>query len=257
MESYTELADLYDTFMDNVPYEDWMKRIQKVLKKENINDGLLLDLGCGTGTLTEMLAKAGFDLIGIDNSSAMLQKAQEKTLASGSDILYLNQDMRAFELFGTVRGIICICDAVNYILDPEELLEVFRLVNNYLDPEGVFLFDFNTKTKYKRVGSQTIAEDREDCAFIWDNYYDEKEAINEYALTLFKEVAGGLYEREMEVHYQRGYTLEEIRDLIERSGLRFVSATDETNGPVTKDSERIFVVAREHGKTDRIKRKEL
>ena len=94
--------------------------------------------------------------------------------------------MREFELYGTVRAAVSVCDSVNYITEPDDLREVFRLVNNYLDPGGVFIFDFNTDYKYREVlGEQTIAEDRGECSFIWDNYYYEEERINEYDLTLF------------------------------------------------------------------------
>ena len=193
MEAYTSFASVYDTFMDNVPYEKWGSYICSMLCKYGINDGIVLDLGCGTGTMTEFLAGYGYDMIGVDNSEDMLELAMEKRLKSGHDILYLLQDMRAFELYGTVRAVVSVCDSVNYMTEPEDLREVFRLVNNYLDPGGIFLFDFNTDYKYREVmGDCTIAEDRGDCSFIWDNYYYEEEQINEYDLTLFiREAAAG------------------------------------------------------------------
>ena len=147
MEAYTSFASVYDTFMDNIPYEEWAEYITKLLKEYKIADGLVLDLGCGTGSMTELLAKAGYDMIGIDNAEEMLEIAMEKRAVSGHDILYLLQDMREFELYGTVRAIVSVCDSINYILEEEELLEVFRLVNNYLDPKGMFVFDFNTTYK--------------------------------------------------------------------------------------------------------------
>ena len=186
MEAYTSFARVYDTFMDNVPYKEWADYLGKILKEYGIDDGLVLDLGCGTGSMTEMLASSGYDMIGVDNAEEMLEIAMEKKVESGHDILYLLQDMREFELYGTVRAVISACDSVNYITDDEDLTEVFRLVNNYLDPEGLFVFDFNTEYKYREIlGEQTIAEDREECSFIWDNYYDKDERINEYELTLF------------------------------------------------------------------------
>ena len=186
MEAYTSFARVYDIFMDNVPYNEWADYLGKILKEYGIDDGLVLDLGCGTGNMTEMLASSGYDMIGVDNAEEMLEIAMEKKVESGHDILYLLQDMREFELYGTVRAVISACDSVNYITDDEDLTEVFRLVNNYLDPEGLFVFDFNTEYKYREIlGEQTIAEDREECSFIWDNYYDEDERINEYELTLF------------------------------------------------------------------------
>ena len=256
MEAYTSFASVYDTFMDNVPYEKWGSYICGMLCKYGINDGIVLDLGCGTGTMTEFLAGYGYDMIGVDNSEDMLELAMEKRLKSGHDILYLLQDMRAFELYGTVRAVVSVCDSVNYMTEPEDLREVFRLVNNYLDPGGIFLFDFNTDYKYREVmGDCTIAEDRGDCSFIWDNYYYEEEKINEYDLTLFiREAAAGegtgqLYRKYTETHYQRGYTLDEIKELLQSAGLIFREAHDmETGREVSEKSERICVIAEESGK---------
>ena len=212
MEAYTSFARVYDTFMDNVPYKEWADYLGKILKEYGIDDGLVLDLGCGTGNMTEMLASSGYDMIGVDNAEEMLEIAMEKKVESGHDILYLLQDMREFELYGTVRAVISACDSVNYITDDEDLTEVFRLVNNYLDPEGLFVFDFNTEYKYREIlGEQTIAEDREECSFIWDNYYDKDERINEYELPLFvrDEEQPQLYRKYQEEHFQRAYTLEQ------------------------------------------------
>ena len=142
MEAYTSFARVYDTFMDNIPYEEWCEYLTGLMREYGVRDGLVLDLGCGTGNMTELLAKAGYDMIGADNAEEMLEIAMEKRDKSGYDILYLLQDMREFELYGTVRAVISVCDSVNYITEPEELQEVFRLVNNYLDPKGVFVFDF-------------------------------------------------------------------------------------------------------------------
>lgn len=251
MEAYTSFAEVYDTFMDNVPYEEWAEYLAELLREYDIEDGLVLDLGCGTGSLTEILATKGYDMIGADGSAEMLEIAMEKKAQSGHDILYLLQDMREFELYGTVRAVVSVCDCVNYITDEKELEQVFRLVNNYLDPEGIFIFDFNTEYKYKEIlGEQTIAEDREDCSFIWDNYYYEDESMNEYELTLFiKEQDSNLYRKYQEMHYQKAYTLDAMRELIEWSGLEFVTAYDAyTRKAPTETSERICVVAREHGK---------
>ena len=250
MEAYTGFAAVYDTFMDNIPYEEWTEYLAELLAEYEVTDGIVLDLGCGTGTLTELLAARGFDMIGVDNSEEMLEIAMEKRAESGSDILYLLQDMREFELYGTVRAVISICDSLNYITEEVELEEVFRLVNNYLDPGGVFVFDFNTVYKYREViGDQTIAESREACSFIWDNYYYEEEQINEYELSLFIREEEDLYRRYVETHFQKGYELETVRSLLERSGMEFVTAYDAfTKNPPTTESERIYVIAKERGK---------
>lgn len=250
MEAYTSFAEVYDTFMDNVPYEAWADRLESILKEQGISEGLVLDLGCGTGSMTEELAGRGYDMIGVDVSEEMLELAMKKREESGHEILYLLQDMREFELYGTVRAVVSVCDSINYITEEEDLETCFRLVNNYLDPGGLFVFDFNTEYKYREVlGQQTIAEDREEQSFIWDNYYYEEEKINEYELTLFIKEEGDLYRKYQETHFQKAYDLETIRTLLGRAGLVFVAAFDGyTKEPSGDQSERICVVAREKGK---------
>ncbi len=250
MEAYTSFARVYDTFMDNIPYEEWAKYLTALLREYGVTEGLMLDLGCGTGTMTEMLADQGYDMIGVDYSEDMLEIAMEKRAESGHDILYLLQDMREFELYGTVGAVVSVCDSVNYITEEEDLEEVFRLVNNYLDPKGIFIFDFKTLYNYQTVlGDRTIAEKREECSFIWDNYYYEEEKINEYELTLFIQDEGNLYRKFEELHYQRAYTLDDMIRLIQKSGLEFVTAYDAfTKHAPHEKSERIYVIAREKGK---------
>lgn len=224
MEAYTIFAEVYDLFMDNIDYSGWADYIIKLLREHGIEDGLVLDLGCGTGTMTELLAKDGYDMIGADNSPEMLEIAREKQVEEGLDILYLQQDMRSFELYGTVAAVVSCCDSLNYILEEEELLQVFRLVNNYLDPGGIFLFDLNTEYKYREViGEDTIAENREKASFIWENYYEESSRINEYALTLFVREEDGRYAKQEEFHYQRAWSVEEIRHLLDLAGLKLLA----------------------------------
>ena len=250
MDAYGSFAMVYDLFMDHVDYDGWSDYLRKLLRRYGVEDGLILELGCGIGSMTERLAEAGFDMIGVDCSGEMLEIAQEKKCESGLDILYLEQDMREFELYGTVRAVVSVCDSLNYILEDEELVKVFRLVNNYLDPGGIFLFDLNTIDKYRKIGDTTIAENREEGSFIWDNYYDEDENINEYQLTIFlREGDGDLYRKYEEVHYQRGYELERIKELLKEAGLEFLDAFEAfTEHAPDGASERIYIAAREQGK---------
>ena len=146
MEAYTEFAQVYDRFMDNVPYEAWCEGISKILTEHGISEGLVLDLGCGTGTMTRLLRQKGYDMIGVDASAEMLEIARNHP---DEGILYLQQDMREFELYGTVAAVVCVCDSLNYLLEEEDLAEVFSLVHNYLDQNGVFIIDMNTIHKYR------------------------------------------------------------------------------------------------------------
>ena len=263
MEAYSSFAKVYDLFMDNVPYEEWSDYIISLLKEDNICDGLILDLGCGTGKLTRLLKQAGYDMIGVDNSEEMLEIAREAEFdakiktdneeLSADSILYLLQDMREFELYGTVRAVI-----INYLTEEADLLQVFKLVNNYLDPEGIFIFDLNTVYKYKEIlGETTISEDREEGSFIWDNYFDEETCMNEYDLTLFIREKNDLYRKYQETHYQRAYELGTVKELLKKAGMEFVAAYDAfTKEPVKADSERIYVIARERGKVQKENRNE-
>lgn len=247
MEAYTDFAALYDKFMEDTPYDKWCDTITDKLKKSGISDGLVCELGAGTGEMTRRLEDKGYDMIGIDSSPDMLSEAMKKKTADSS-ILYLCQDMREFELYGTVRAVVSVCDSINYILEDEDLLTVFKLVNNYLDPKGVFLFDFNTLYKYKEViGDSTIAESRDDEAFIWENSFDEDSQINEYDITFFvRDGESDKFSRFTETHFQRGYELSKIRELIEASGLEYVEAYDADTGlKPTDKSERIGVMAKE------------
>nr|WP_300566415.1 class I SAM-dependent methyltransferase [uncultured Acetatifactor sp.] len=259
MDIYQDFASVYDRFMDNVPYEEWAERIDGLIRKYGVSkperdvEGLLesernlvVDLGCGTGTLTELMYAKGYDMIGVDASGSMLNAAMEKKERSGSEILYLQQDMRELDLYSTVGTVLCVCDSVNYILEEEELLGVFSLVKKFLYPGGVFLFDFNTDYKYREViGDATITETKEDCSFIWDNFYDVEEGINEYDLTVFVREEGELFRRFQETHYQRGYTLEQMRSLIEQAGMDVVEVRDvDTGEAVSPESQRICLVAK-------------
>ena len=250
MEQYTNFAKVYDLFMDNVPYDKWVEQIRDILHKENIFDGLICDLGCGTGAITERLANIGYDMIGIDNSYDMLDIAMEKKYASGNDILYLCQDMREFELYGTVRAIVSGCDSLNYIQDLSGLEEVFSLVNNYLDPGGLFIFDMNTVYKYQNIlGENTFSEVRDQAAFIWENTYDDNKRINEYDLNLFLKLENDIYKRFEERHVQRAYTFDEIVSAINSSNMQLEKYLDaDTYGDLRENTERILFIAREKGK---------
>lgn len=285
MEAYTGFAGVYDIFMEDTPYEAWADFLSDWIEKYGISkpirekedtlvkegsrqkkDGLealeemvseraleternlVLDLGCGTGTLTELLYAKGYDMIGVDSSEEMLLKAMEKKEKSGSEILYLCQDMRDLDLYSTVGTVVSVCDSVNYLLEDDEVESVFSLVNNYLYKGGLFIFDFNTVYKYEKViGDTTIAENRDACSFIWENYYHGQERINEYDLTIFaREGEGGLFRRFTETHLQRGYTLDEMLGFVERAGMEVVLMLDaDTREKPGEMSERIYIAARE------------
>ena len=159
MEAYTGFAAVYDRYMDNIPYDDWAQNIKKLFEKYDMPMEIVCDLGCGTGQMTRRLKEMGYDMIGIDVSYDMLMEAMSQEDSDG--ILYLCQDMRQFELYGTVGAVVSLCDSINYLRNYEELLTVCKLANNYLDPKGLFIFDVKTEHFYQQLGCSTIAENRE------------------------------------------------------------------------------------------------
>ena len=217
---------------------------------------LVVDLGCGTGKLTEILANQGYDVMGIDLSEEVLSMAIERRDKLRHRTLYLCQDMREFELFGTAGTFVSVGDSVNYLLTDEDMDKLFRRVNTFLFPRGIFIFDFKTLHLYRDViGDSTIAEDREECSFIWENWFDGETNINEYDLTLFiKDKDSGdkddnVFRKFQEIHRQRGYTLEEMKSFAENAGLVWITGIDSDTGEeVTPESERILCVVREKDK---------
>ncbi|RKM58209.1 class I SAM-dependent methyltransferase [Butyrivibrio sp. X503] len=277
MDAYSDFANVYDIFMDETPYEVWGDFVVELMNKYGVSKpvseggaetgsseaeenseaaleqerNLVAELGCGTGSFTINMAKRGYDIIGIDMSSDMLDIARKKTQAEGLDIMYLEQDMRELDLYCTAGTILSVCDSINYLLADDDVIETFKLVNNFLFPKGVFIFDFNTLHKYRDIiGDVTIAENREDCSFIWDNYYHDEQHINEYDLTIFAKCGeGDVFKRSVETHYQRGYTLDEMKAFVEKAGLKFIDCYDaDTHEAPTEESERIYIVAGECGK---------
>lgn len=337
MESYTNFACVYDTFMDQEPYQLWADRFCRLLDRyglpgitgsetdghtdgksdgkthaeeglpvqeedltdrdslmdrDDLSDGDLLaeernivvDLGCGTGKLTELLASRGYDMIGVDLSEDMLAIAFERMIEAGSSTIYTLQDMRDFEIYGAAGAMVSAGDSINYLLKEEDLEAMFRCVKRGLLPGGVFVFDFKTIHLYRDViGDRTIAENRGSCAFIWDNYYDPDTCINEYDLTIFvseegpedysddpgfvsvegsedspndspdphidlDENEGALFRRFRERHFQRGYEAGQLRRAAESAGLIWISAQDaETGEEITENTERAMAVVRKAG----------
>lgn len=244
MESYTIFASIYDTLMSDVPYEKWVDNLEQIWEKYSEKPNLVLDLCCGSGTITKLLSDKGYDMTGIDLSIDMLMEARNKV----PDCLFLNQDMTSFELYGTVDTIVCLCDSINYLLNEEDLLKTLKLCNNYLNPKGLFIFDINTKYKFENeLSNNTFGGNYDDFSYLWENYYDDEKMIHEYSTTFFiKDEETSLYEKFEETHYEKCYEIDTVVSLIEKSGLELVGVFDENlfDEP-TEKSERIYFICRE------------
>lgn len=250
MASYEQFAHIYDWALSELPYEQWLTYIESLFEKYQSEPKLILDLGCGTGSMTNLMAQKGYEMMGVDLSEDMLAVAREKATEAGLDVIYLNQDMTELDLYGTVDGVISCGDALNYILDEEDLLMAFKKVNMFLNPGGLFIFDMNTLYKFKDVlGNKTYAENQEDQAYIWENYFYEDESINEYEVNIFMKNDEGTFTKTTEIHHERAYSVAELKGLLEAAGMVLEGVYhDNTLEPVKATTERMYIVAREQGK---------
>lgn len=243
MEAYGGFAQVYDEFMDNVDYHQWCDYAIKLLNKYGVTSGQLVEIGCGTGTGTMLFAKAGYEMIGIDIAQEMLEIAQSKK--ESEDIVYVLQDATELELPYMVPAMVSIGDSMNYITDYGDFTMVLKRVHKFLEKDGIFVFDLKTKKYFSDIGEATIAEDREECSFIWENYFDEETNINEYYLSVFVRGEDGRYDKYEEEHFQRGYTLDEVRKAVEIAGLKIENIYEAFSDNVgNEENDRVYVVAR-------------
>lgn len=238
MDSYTMFAEVYDKLI-NVDYGAMADRIESIFNKYGKKPNLVLDLACGTGSLTMELSRRGYDMIGVDLSEDMLSVATDKA----PDIRFLCQDMTEFELYGTVDAIVCTLDAVNYITDKRRLKKMFSLVHNYLNPDGIFIFDINTEHKLKNVLSDnTFVYDEEDVFYTWENYY--RKGISTQILNFFVDTGDG-YRRFFEEHIQRAYSVTEIKEMLKNAKLDFLETfTWKEGGKIGKNTEKIVFASK-------------
>lgn len=244
---YSDFAYVYDLLMQDVQYNQWADYIESLFVKFGAKKPeLVLDMACGTGNLTLELAKRGYDMIGIDMSPDMLSCAMEKSAERGISPLWVCQDMRAIELYGTMDAILCTMDSLNYIESASDMTLVFQLVRNYLNPGGLFIFDINTPYKLEHVlGNNLFYEIRDDITYLWRNEYhsDGKKCI--FDLTFFVKEAEDIYRRLEEEQLQKVWTAEEIRRLLQETGLEFMDVYDAfTQDAPSTLSERVFFIAR-------------
>lgn len=229
MNAYDAFASAYDALNTEIDYDAMADGICRRLAEAGIAPGaLVLDLGCGTGTLTRILAARGYDMIGVDGSEEMLAAAREK----GSDgILYLEQELTDFELYGTVAAIVSTTDTLNHVTDEDDLRRVFALAHNYLDPDGLFIFDLNSPSKFRTVyaASDYVLED-EGVFLAWQSSYDEDTRLADFVISLFTETDGGLWERSDAEFSERCYDRDEIARLLADGGFDSLSVEDGYDG---------------------------
>ena len=244
---YDLLAPFYDSINADIDYKKWADFIEKIFDREmKEKPELVLDLGCGTGRMTLELASRGYDMTGIDYSPEMLDIARNLAENDGHDILWLCQDMREFELFGTVDAAVCCLDCLNHLTTYDDLKKCLSLVHNYLIPDGIFVFDVNGRFKFENIyADRAYAMEEDGAVCIWQNYYNSKNGICDFYITLFKEDSDGKYERFDELQREKMYTLNVIKNHLKKNSLEFIGAySDYDFCEATDKDERIYIVAR-------------
>ncbi len=239
--AYNEFAYFYDEFNGEADYEALYARIKVQLDAHGITGGILADLGCGTGELTLMLAQAGYDMIGIDQSEEMLcvvrDKAEQLGLSGG--LLLLQQDLCALDLYGTIRGAVSTFDTLNHIPDLDKAIANAAF---FMEKGGVFLFDMNTPYKHQAVlGENVFTFEEEDARCVWRNHYDPDARRVTITVDIDYQETGEHFHEEF---FEYTYTLAEITAALEKNGFTLESVCDgESFGPLTEESERYFFCA--------------
>ncbi len=242
---YKDFARLYDELMDDFDYENWFSYIRDIFNKYKIRPKTVLEMACGTGNLSLNLAKEEYKLTCFDLSDEMLSIAQKK-LKGFRNVKLFKQDMTEFNLKTKYDCILSICDSINYILDEGSLEAVFKNVYDHLEDDGMFIFDINSMYKIKDIiGNNIFIEDRDDIFYIWDNKFDEETNICDFLLTFFYEDGDGLFRRADEFHQERAYSVNQIKEALEKSAFKSIDVYEAfTFSEIKDNSERINFVVR-------------
>ena len=243
--SYDNFSRFYDLLTDNVEYEKRADYFCRLLSLCGIKDGILLDLACGTGSISVEMAKRGFDVIGVDSSIGMLNAARQKAFESGEQILLLNQSMDDLDLYGTVDCAVCVLDSINHLEDAEQVKRTFRMVSLFMNPGGAFAFDVNTLYKHKNIlADNAFVYDFDELYCVWQNNYNEADGSVDISLDFFEEEDGAYY-RSCEGFTEKAYELAEISKWLEEAGFEVIGVYDDmTTENARPETERAVFLAK-------------
>ncbi|MGO5022344.1 class I SAM-dependent DNA methyltransferase [Lawsonibacter sp. LCP25S3_G6] len=247
MSSYDFLAGCYDRLTYDVDYAAWADYIEKHFARRGLPGKTVLDLACGTGSLTHELALRGYEMIGVDLSAEMLAEAAEKNRGVGPiEPIFLCQSMDKLDLYGTIDACVCCLDSVNYVTRPQQLQKAFERVHLFLMPGGLFLFDVNTPQKLQAMDGQVFLDETEDTYCVWRGEFSRRSGICSYFMDIFRlDEETGLWERGEELHQERAYSLEELTAMLEKAGFRDIKTYGELKmRPPVQGEGRVFFAAR-------------
>lgn len=248
MSGYGDFAAFYDVLTADVDYPAWAEYLLTLFSRHGGETAQLLDLACGSGSLAAELTARGVDVIGVDGSADMLAVAREKATESGQDILYLCQDMRELDLYGTADGAVCMLDSLNHVLSTRDLLEIFRRLGLFIAPDGLFVFDVNTPHKHAvTLADNTFVFERPELMCVWRNRYFPRRGEVAMALDFFEQNPDGTYERYEDEVRERAYSLPTWKRLLEQTGFELLAVYGERSFEAPKpDADRWVLVARNH-----------
>lgn len=247
MSSYEEFAPYYDLLTQNVDYDKRADYFLGLLREFSPDVSLVLDLACGTGSLTIELAKRGMDMIGTDESVAMLGVAMNKAVESQQRILFLNQSMQELDLYGTVDGVVCTLDSLNHLPDEENLEKVFSRLALFCAPGGVLIFDVNTSYKHRiLLANEAYVYETDEVYCVWQNQYlGDKDDTVEISLDFFSPTGNGGYSRRKEFFQERIFSFPVLDHYLQKTNFTIEAVYDElTHDEPKEDSQRLIYVVR-------------
>ncbi len=219
MSAYEALAAVYDALTGDVGYERRADYLERLFQKSRIPVHTVLDLACGTGSMTAVLAERGYELISVDASPDMLAAAQEKAAnLSGEPPVFLNQSMTTLDLYGTVDAAVCCLDSLNYLASPKDVQKALQRLHLFIAPGGLLVFDINSASYLRNLDGQVFLDEKEDIYCVWRAAFEKRSQICSYWMDIFTRQEDGVWTRAGEEHRQRAYEVDELRAWLLEAG---------------------------------------